>query len=146
MSASWLYFRALTICFIICGVLATIVIAIHDWGKPISKCDLAQARFQIDAGALGQSKQSIDLKLISGNLSKIGTLQYCFTHKKSRAESGKVGQVIWGPLEGHFQRKHGCDMLRYEQKFMKHYINSPFLSTDRHSHAPTKKDKHRDRK
>ena len=46
------YFRALTICFIICGLLATILIAIHDWGKPISKCDMSEARFQIDTGAL----------------------------------------------------------------------------------------------
>ena len=39
-------FRALLVCFIICGLLATILIAIHDWGKPVDQCDLAQETFQ----------------------------------------------------------------------------------------------------
>ena len=64
-SLRWTYydgqFRALTICFIICGFLATILIAIHDWGKPISKCDLTQARFQIDADRVRASANQIDV-------------------------------------------------------------------------------------
>ena len=39
-------FKALLVCFIVCGLLATILIALHDWGKPVNQCDLAQETYQ----------------------------------------------------------------------------------------------------
>ena len=120
-------FRALLVCFIVCGLLATIIIALHDWGKPVNQCDLAQETYQ---------KSRL-----------YNTVLRIKNHERSQVRSNarKLDRIIY-TIRINFQREHGCDMLRYEQKFMKHYINSPFLSTDRHTHSPAKKDKHRDRK